>query len=249
MNILLVGATGNMGKTITEICDSSKEFNIVSGIGILNNNNFNYSVYEKFSDIKEKIDVVLDFSNNNLIDDILDYSVKNNKPTVISTTGYSKEQVEKIELASLKIPILYSGNMSIGINILLNTVKNLSAELLDFDIEIIEKHHSLKKDSPSGTAQMLFESVNEGRNNKLFEEYGRSGNNLSRKSNEVGVHSVRGGSITGEHTVIFSGLDEVVEITHKAQSKKVFALGALKACKFILNKNCGLYNMGDIFNF
>lgn len=249
MNILLVGATGNMGKTVTEICNDSKEFTIVSGIGIKDKYDYPYPIYENFSDIKEDVDVVLDFSNHNLIYDILDYSIENKKPLVISTTGYDEDQIKKIEEASKRIPILFSGNMSIGINILLNLVKNLSSGLSDFDIEIIEKHHNLKKDSPSGTAKMLYDSANEGRDNKLIEEYGRHGTDLSRKANEVGIHSIRGGTIVGEHTVIFSGLDEIIEITHKAQSKKIFALGALKACKFINDQKIGLYNMGDIFNF
>ncbi len=249
MNILLVGATGSMGKTVTEICKNSKDFNIVAGVGKDTDEIFSYPIYEDFSFIKENIDVVLDFSNHNLISNILEYCKAEEKPLVISTTGYSDEQIDEIKEVANEIPILFSGNMSLGINILLNVVKNLSEGLEGFDIEIMEKHHNLKKDSPSGTATMLFDSVNEGRNNELYVKYGREGNNLSRDEKEVGMHSIRGGTIVGEHTVMFSGLDEVIEITHKANSKKIFATGSLKACKFIITKKKGLFSMGDIFNF
>lgn len=249
MNILLVGATGSMGKTITDICKNSNDFNIVAGIGKNTDEIFSYPIYEDFSSIKEDIDVVLDFSNHNLISSILDFCKSEKKPLVISTTGYSEEQIDEIKNTTNEIPILFSGNMSLGINILLNVVKNLSKGLEGFDIEILEKHHNLKKDSPSGTATMLFNSVNEGRNNELYVKYGREGNNLSRDEKEVGMHSIRGGTIVGEHTVLFSGLDEVIEVTHKANSKKIFATGSLKACKFIITKKNGLYSMEDIFNF
>ncbi|QQK07574.1 4-hydroxy-tetrahydrodipicolinate reductase [Miniphocaeibacter halophilus] len=249
MNILLIGATGSMGKTVEEICSESKDFKIVAGIGLNDGKDHKYPIYSNFSNVKENCDVILDFSNHNLITDILNYAIKIKKPLVISTTGYTDKQVEEIENASNYIPILFSGNMSLGINILLKVVENLSKSLLDFDIEIIEKHHKLKKDSPSGTARMLFNSVNLGRDNELIEKYGREGTNLERANNEVGIHSVRGGTIVGEHTVLFSGEDEILEVTHKAQSKKIFAFGALKACKFIIEKENNLYSMRDIFDF
>ena len=249
MNILLVGATGNMGRVVSEICENSQKYNIVAGIGAEENLNHIYPIYNNFSMIKQDIDVILDFSYHELISDILKFSKEKKLPLVISTTGYSNEQIIEIEESSKKIPILFSGNMSIGINILLNIVENLSKNLVDFDIEIIEKHHNLKKDSPSGTAKMLFDSVNKGRDDNLSPIYGRHGNGLLRESSEVGIHAIRGGTIVGEHTVLFSGLDEVLEITHKAKSKKIFAMGALRACDYILSKNVGLYSMKDIFNF
>lgn len=249
MKILLVGATGGMGKTVTEVCNNIENFEIVAGVGISTGEKFPYPLYQEFDDIKEKIDVILDFSNHNLITSILDYAKQENKPLVIATTGYTEEQVQEIHDASKIVPIFFTGNMSIGVNILLSVVENLSRGLSDFDIEIIEKHHNLKKDAPSGTAKMLFDAANRGRDNTLVEQDGREGTNLSREKNEVGVHSVRGGTIVGEHTVIFAGVDETIEITHKAQSKKVFAMGAVKACKFIEGKESGIYNMKDIFNF
>lgn len=249
MDILLIGATGSMGKTVEEICSESKDFKVVAGIGLDDGKDHKYPIYSDFSNIKENCDVILDFSSHDLITDILNYAVSKKKPLVISTTGYTDKQIEEIENASKHIPILFSGNMSLGINILLKVVENLSKSLLDFDIEIIEKHHNLKKDSPSGTARMLFDSANKGRNNELIAKYGREGTSLQRESGEVGIHSVRGGTIVGEHTVMFAGKDEILEITHKAQSKKIFALGALKACKFIIDKENNLYSMKDIFDF
>ncbi|WP_099203247.1 4-hydroxy-tetrahydrodipicolinate reductase [Miniphocaeibacter massiliensis] len=249
MNILLIGATGSMGKTIIDVCKKLDEFKISAGIGENSGFETSFPIYQDFSLIKEEVDVVLDFSNHRLISDILKFSIENNKPLVIATTGYTEEQIREIEEASKYIPILFSGNMSIGINLLLNVVENLSKSLPEFDIEIIEKHHNLKKDSPSGTARMLFKSVNSGRDNSLKELYGREGSNLSRDKREVGIHAVRGGTIVGEHTVMFSGLDEVLEVTHIAQSKKIFANGGLTACRYIVNQEVGLYNMKDIFKF
>ena len=247
MKILLIGATGSMGKTIIDICSGNENYEIVAGIG--SGAEVSFPLYRELSEVKEDFDIMIDFSNHNLIESILEYGIRVEKPIVIATTGYSDEQINQIEEASKEIPILFSGNMSIGINVLLNIVENLSKSLKGFDIEIIEKHHKLKKDSPSGTAKMLFDSANKGRDNTLEEIDGRSGTNLWREETEVGIHSVRGGTIVGEHSVIFTGLDEVVEITHIAQSKKIFANGALSACDFLIEKEAGLYNMGDIFKF
>ncbi|MDL2310702.1 4-hydroxy-tetrahydrodipicolinate reductase [Peptostreptococcaceae bacterium OttesenSCG-928-C18] len=249
MKIFLVGATGSMGKTITDVCKNSDDFKIVAGIGDESEKGLDYKIYSNFDSIEEKFDVILDFSNHNLINDVLNYAVKSNKPLVEATTGYSEEQILEIEKASKNIPILFSGNMSLGINILLNVVENLSKSLSGFDVEIIEKHHNLKKDSPSGTARMLFNSVNNGRENELNLINGREGSNLSRDKKEVGIHAIRGGTIVGEHTVMFSGLDEVLEVTHIAQSKKIFANGGLTACRYIIDQKPGLYSMKDIFNF
>ncbi|RVU54454.1 4-hydroxy-tetrahydrodipicolinate reductase [Anaerosphaera multitolerans] len=249
MKILLVGATGGMGKTVTELCENSKDFKIVAGIGIGSGERLSYPLYQNFEDIKEKVDIILDFSHHSLIGSILNYTKEEQKPLVIATTGHTAEEIEKINKASEELPIFFTGNMSIGINILLAVVENLSKGLFDFDIEIIEKHHNLKKDSPSGTAKMLFDAANKGRGNELVEKDGREGTNLSREKSEVGVHAIRGGTIVGEHTVLFAGLDETIEITHRAQSKKVFGAGALKACSFIINQSKGLYDMKDILNF
>ena len=248
MKILLVGATGSMGKTIVEICKSDDEYEIVAGTGS-RKCDYDFPLYEDFSSIVEDFDIIIDFSNHNAIDGLLNFAIEVEKPLVIATTGHNEEQIEAIRAAAVEIPILHSGNMSIGINVLLSIVENLSKSLKGFDIEIIEKHHKLKVDSPSGTAKMLFNSANAGRDNSLHEVDGRSGNTLSRDESEVGMHSVRGGTIVGEHSVLFTGLDEVIDITHIAQSKKIFANGALQACDFLINCDAGLYNMRDIFEF
>ncbi len=238
-----------MGNTIVDLAKEKKDFTIVAGFGEIGGNEFSFPLYSNFNSIKEDFDVILDFSYHDLITDILNFSISKNKPLVIATTGYTNKQISEIEKASKEIPILFSGNMSVGINLLLNVVENLSKSLPGYDIEIIEKHHNLKKDSPSGTARMLFNSVNKGRGNSLKELNGREGSNLVRDTSEVGIHAIRGGTIVGEHTVMFSGLDEVLEVTHIAQSKKIFANGGLTACEFIRGKEAGLYNMKDIFKF
>lgn len=249
MNILLAGATGAMGKVVTEVVANENDFAITAGFGLEDKSfNGNYPIYNSLmGEIKESVDVILDFSVAELIEEILDYALKNKLPLVIAATGHTKEQQDLIEEASESIPILYSGNMSLGINVMTEVVRSLSKNLAGFDIEIVEKHHKFKIDAPSGTAKMLYNSVNEGRDNTLVPVYNRQDRTERRKENEVGVFSVRGGSIVGEHTVIYAGEDEILEVRHQAGSKKIFAVGALKACTFIQNKKPGLYSMKDIF--
>lgn len=248
MDILLVGATGQMGNTVIDLCKNSINYNIVAGVGKKDNNTYNFPIYENIQNIKENFDIIIDFSYYKLLDNILDFNAKEKKPLVIATTGHTKNQINKINISSKKYPILYSGNMSLGINLLLGVVGEISKQFDESDIEIVEKHHNLKIDAPSGTAKMLFNSVNKSRNDTLIMNTNRF-DNLSKRSNkEVGVHSIRGGNIVGEHTVIFASDDEVIEITHKASSKTIFAKGALKASEYIVNKSNGLFNMNDIID-
>lgn len=248
MKIILSGCTGSMGKVITELISKEKiKMEIVAGFARKKRRDFKYPIYNNFTEIREEADLILDFSSHSCLEEILDYALKMNLPVVLASTGYSKDQERQIKSASNEIPILYSGNMSIGINVLLNVLEKLSRDLEGFNIEIIEKHHKYKSDSPSGTANMLFDAVNKGRDGSLLKKEGRHGIDLLRKPEEVGIHAIRGGTITGEHSVIFAGIDEIIEIKHIASSKTIFAIGALKACKFIIDREVGLYDMKDVF--
>lgn len=196
----------------------------------------------------EKGDVIMDFSHYSRLDTLLDYAVDRGLPLVIATTGYSDEILKKIENSSKKIPILLSSNMSLGINLLQDILEKITPILYpNYDIELIEKHHNKKIDSPSGTAKTLLEVIKKNIDEVIEEKYGRVGME-KREKNEIGVHSLRGGTIVGEHSVLFCGNDEIIELKHIALSKKIFAEGALQGAKFIIGKEPGLYSMKDIFN-
>jgi len=195
------------------------------------------------NDIKEPFDVIIDFSNPANLSMLLAYAVANKKPLVIATTGFSEEQVNAIDQASKKTPIVYSANFSLGVSVFEEVLKMITPILKDsFDIEVIEKHHNKKIDAPSGTAKMLVASMNQ--NNEFKEVVSRSG--IAKRGKEIGIHAVRGGSIVGEHSVIFAGEDEVLEIKHEAHSKNIFANGALKAAMFLIDEKPGLYTMQDV---
>ena len=197
-----------------------------------------------FADIKEKPDVIIDFSQPAALDGICAYAGANGVPTVIATTGYSSAQMDEIKALSAKVPVLFSGNYSLGVILLNRLVKEVTPILKDtFDIEIIEKHHNKKADAPSGTAKMLINSVNADGDMNIV--YGREGQ-CKRKKGDVGVHAVRGGTIVGEHQVIYAGTDEVLELTHYAHSKAIFAKGALRGAHWLVKKPAGLYNMEDV---
>lgn len=197
-----------------------------------------------FADIKEKPDVIIDFSQPAALDGICAYAGAHGVPTVIATTGYSSAQMDEIKALSAKVPVLFSGNYSLGVILLNRLVKEVTPILKDtFDIEIIEKHHNKKADAPSGTAKMLINSVNADGDMNIV--YGREGQ-CKRKKGDVGVHAVRGGTIVGEHQVIYAGTDEVLELTHYAHSKAIFAKGALRGAHWLVKKPAGLYNMEDV---
>lgn len=250
INIVISGCNGAMGRALTNVIDETEDIKIVAGID--NNINLyknNYPVYNAPLSIKEKCDVIIDFSNPSNINGLLEYAVNNNIALVIATTGFNDEEEEKIKEASKSIRIFKSSNTSLGINTLINLAKQASNILGDItDIEIIEKHHNKKIDSPSGTAKMIAEAINKELNSSMEFTYGRNGNDTKRKENEIGIYAIRGGTIPGEHTVIFAGLDEIIEIKHTALSKKVFAQGAIKAAQYILNKENGLYDMDNLIN-
>ena len=249
LKALLIGASGKMGGFITDCAENDSEIEIAAGFDKVNIGQ-KYPVFSNFNDINVKPDVIIDFSNVSLLDGILDYAVKNKIPAVLATTGYSDEQITKIKKSAEIIPIFFTFNMSIGVNLLCSLAKKAAAVLgTDFDVEIIEKHHNLKIDAPSGTAIMLANAVNEQFGDSYNYEYDRHSKRAKRQKNEIGIHSVRGGTIVGQHDVIFAGRDEVITLSHEATSKEVFAVGAIRAAKFIASKQSGLYDMNDIMTF
>lgn len=247
VNIAIVGCNGKMGYFVAQAIDSRDDCNALFGVDAYGDNKYNFNVYKSFDEVCEKPDVIIDFSNPAVLDGMLDYAQNNGIPCVICTTGYSVEQVAQIKKASEKIAVFYSGNMSLGINLLIELTKEATRVLGNqFDIEIIEKHHNLKVDAPSGTALMIADGISETLDADPQYVYDRHAYRKKRSNNEIGIHSVRGGTIVGEHEVIFAGHDEVVTISHQAQSKEVFAVGAVNAAVFISSQIPGMYNMGNL---
>lgn len=233
MKIALVGY-GAMGKVVEQNVSANEEI-----IGIVAP-----ETEVSFADLTQKPEVIIDYSHPALFDSVYNYAVENNVPVVIATTGHSAEQIAKIHELATKVPVLYSGNYSLGVILLNRLVKQITPILKDsFDIEIIEKHHNKKVDAPSGTAKMLVNSVNADGDMNIV--YGREGAS-KRQPMDVGVHAIRGGTIVGEHQVIYAGLDEVLTLTHQAHSKAIFAKGSLRGAHWLVKKSNGLYNMEDV---
>lgn len=245
MKVIINGYSGTMGQVLTKCVADDEELELVAGISPKHHDVDGFNTYSSFADVKEDSDVVIDFSNPLALDGILEYCLKTKTPVVLATTGYNDEEMEKIHKAAKQIPVFLSFNMSLGVNILLKLVKEAAKNLANFDIEIIEKHHNKKVDSPSGTAVMIANAVKEIREQSEF-IYGRHGRTGKRQQNEVGIHAVRGGTIVGEHSAIFAGNDEILEINHSARSKNVFAEGAIAAAKYLVNQEPGFYNMDDM---
>lgn len=245
MNILLSGANGAMGR---EVIEETKKQNIkiVAGFDRDTSDNGMFPIYNKIEDIKEDIDVIIDFSVPVATMEILKFAKEKKIPTVIATTGFIKEQLEIIEKYSKEIPIFRSSNMSYDINLMTDIVTKIAQALKESDIEIIETHHNRKIDSPSGTAIMLADAINKVFNNEKTYTFDRMQKREKRDKKEIGFSSIRGGNIVGKHTVSFFGENETLEITHTAYSRKVFAEGAIKAAKFIKEKPNGLYDMKNM---
>lgn len=248
VNVLINGANGRMGKKVYEATLNSQNVTAVCGVDLIENlDNANYPIYSSFNSVKEKIDVVIDFSAPASLDGILDFCLKNNIPAILCATGYTQVEIDKLKNASQKIAVFRSGNMSLGVNALIELVKKAAKSLVGFDVEIIEKHHNQKVDAPSGTALMLADAVKEELPEKYY-TYGREGIVGKRDKNEIGIHAVRGGGIVGEHEVIFASGFETVTLYHQATDRSVFADGAVRAAEYIVNKPAGLYNMADVIN-
>lgn len=244
--VLLVGCSGKMGRMITATSKNFNNLEIVAGIDKFNDSSLGYPIFEDINDCNVDIDVILDFSRPDTLESIAKFALSNNKAVIFCTTGYTKEQKEYILSLANNIPVFYSANMSIGINLVNQVLKNISNVLFkDFDIEIIEKHHNQKVDAPSGTALLLANTIKDSIVEDTNFIYGREGIS-KRDEKEIGIHTVRGGNIIGDHEVIFAGAGEVISIKHSAISREVFAIGALKACEFMFNKTKGLYSMDNI---
>ncbi len=246
MNILLCGCMGRMGHAVSAA--ATDEAVIAAGVDMVAGD-ATYPVYARPADCKETVDVIIDFSNPSALAGELDYAVKNNIPAVICTTGLGEEQLAALHKAAESIPVFFSGNMSLGVSVLAALTKKAAAILGDsFDIEIIEMHHNQKLDAPSGTALMLANAAKEGVAYEPEYIYDRTTRRQKRDPREIGISAVRGGTIVGEHQVIFAGKDEVINLTHRAQSREIFAVGALRAARFLLGKPAGMYNMEDLVN-
>ncbi|MCR5653615.1 MAG: 4-hydroxy-tetrahydrodipicolinate reductase [Ruminococcus sp.] len=243
-NIILCGCNGKMGHVVAQAVQNNDSCAVVCGVDAYGTNNYDFPTFSDFTQVDVEADVIIDFSNPACLDGLLDFSLTKKIPAVICTTGYSDEEVQKINKASEQIAVFYSGNMSLGVNLLIELAKQATKVLgNDFDIEILEKHHNLKVDAPSGTALMIADGISSELEKEPQYVYDRHSYRKKRSKNEIGIHAVRGGTIVGEHDVIFAGHDEVVTITHQAQSKELFATGAINAAVFLKDKGAGMYNM------
>ncbi len=245
--ILLCGCNGKMGAAVTGIVDGREDCAIAAGVDVNTASTRGYRVYANISEVTERADVIVDFSHPSALDSILAYSAEKSIPVVLCATGYSEAQINQIKQASGSVPVFHSGNMSLGVNLLI-ALSRKAAQILggSFDVEIVEKHHNQKIDAPSGTALMIADAVSDELPYQPRYEYDRHSVRRKRERSEIGIHSVRGGTIVGQHDVIFAGQDEVLTISHSAQSKGVFAAGAVNAAVFMRGKSAGLYDMNDL---
>ena len=247
VNILMSGCNGRMGQVIAECVKERSDAVIVCGVDTYTEKKNDFPVYPDFTSITEKVDVIIDFSNPSALEGLLAYAIENKTPCVLCTTGYSDTQINAINAAAEKIAVFRSGNMSLGINLLIELAKTASKVFgTDFDVEIVEKHHNKKIDAPSGTALMIADGIASVRNDDPEYIYDRHSVRKKRDSNEIGISSIRGGTIVGEHDVIFAGNNEVLTITHQAQSRSLFAVGAINAAVFLAGKTAGNYDMSDL---
>lgn len=242
---VIVSGLGNTGREIVKCIKNMEGLDLFCVVSSYETKDLDCKIYSSFKDIEGKADVIIDFSKPCRLDEILNYAINTKTPVVIGTTAHSEEQNQKAMEASRIIPVFKSSNTSIGITVMLKLVK-IATKLLDgFDIEIIEKHHNRKEDCPCGTAYMTADAIKEVRS-ELENIYGREGRYTKRKSKELGIHTIRGGTIIGDNDVIFAGDSEVLEIKHSASSNMIFAKGAVMACKFLVNKESGYYDMNDV---
>lgn len=236
-----------MGRVIAELVSGREDCRIIAGVDKVGEKYGDFEVYKSVYDIPQKPDVIIDFSHPSALADLLSYGKMNNVPLVLATTGYTDDERAQITAAAAQIPVFFTFNMSLGINLLVELARK-AAQVLggQFDIEIVEKHHNQKKDAPSGTAIMIAEAINAELGGKDRFVYDRHSVRKPRDKDEIGLHSIRGGTIVGEHDIIFAGHDEVITLSHSAQSREVFANGAVNAAVFLAGKPAGMYNMGDI---
>ncbi len=246
--ILLSGCCGKMGRFVAETVKNRKDCEIVAGIDIIDDSTLGFPVFGNYDEVDVKADVIIDFSNISLLPALLGYAERTKTAVVLATTGLSDEQIKAVEATSETVPVFFSYNMSLGVSLLCELSK-VAAKVLGtgFDVEIVEAHHNQKLDAPSGTAIMLGNAIKEEMPDAYF-EYDRHSKREKRHTNEIGIHAIRGGTIVGEHQVIFAGTDEIVTLSHSARSRAIFANGAVNAAVFLKDKNAGVYNMSDLVN-
>lgn len=248
--ILLCGCNGKMGRVIRSLAaEHSEQFRIVAGVDLFGGEDAGFPVFSSFDEVAVPADVLVDFSSPKGLDGILAYLLRTNTPAVLATTGYTDCQLLQIDEASHRVPIFRSANMSLGINLLISLAQQATRLLDGFDIEIVEAHHNQKVDAPSGTALMIADAVSQAKSGAVHYEFDRHSKRKKREETEIGIHSIRGGTIVGEHEVIFAGHDEVIRLSHSAASKEVFAQGALRAAEFLVGKEAGMYDMNDLVKF
>ena len=247
---LMHGCNGHIGQTIARIISNHEGIEIVAGVDPFLGVAHHFPVFATLAECTVPVDVIIDFSTAQAIAPLLDYALEKRLPVVICTTGLSKEDIQKLHEASRQIPVFFSANMSLGVNLLIALAKRATEVLSDssFDIEIIEKHHNQKIDAPSGTALAIADAINDSLEHTYTYRYDRSTIREKRPKKEIGIHAVRGGTIVGEHEILFAGNDEFITLKHQATSKEVFAVGAIKAAKFLFSKAPGLYDMEHLLN-
>ena len=247
--IILSGCGGSMGRTVVSCAAGEKGCEIVAGIDLKENSDASFPVFRSPEEVNTEADVLIDFSNPSLLTPLLQFGIGRKIPLVLCTTGYSKEQMEELKEASVQVPVFFSGNMSLGVNLLIELSKKAAKVLgSSFDVEIVEKHHNRKIDAPSGTALMIADGISSALGEEMHYVYDRHSQRKPREKSEIGIHSIRGGTIVGEHDVIFAGPQEVITLSHSAQSRDIFALGAIHAAEFLANQANGLYNMSALLN-
>lgn len=247
IRLILIGCNGSMGRVVAQNAGDSGRFEMAAGVDLNLSGQEMYPVYRNAGQVRERADVIIDFSHPSSLSESLALAERMGIPVVIATTGLSGGQQEEIRARSNKIPVFLSFNMSLGVNLMLRLVKEAAALLYgDFDMEIVEKHHNRKLDAPSGTALMLADAISQALPEKPRYVYDRHARHMKREKAEIGIASLRGGTIVGEHEVLFAGKDELIEIRHTAMSKDIFAVGALRAAEFMIGKPPGLYNMDHL---
>ena len=246
--IIMLGCNGRMGQMITDMVKQDDECTIVAGIDIVDNRDNGYPVYTKLADCDVEADAIIDFTSATDFESRMDYAVDKQIPIIECSTGLSEEQMDYLKKASEKVAVLKSANMSLGINLLMKLLKEAAVKLAGdgFDVEIVEKHHNQKLDAPSGTALALADSINEAMDDRYEYIYDRSQVRQKRDKKELGISAVRGGTIVGEHEIIFAGQDEVIELKHTAYSRAIFGKGAVSAALYLAGKEAGMYDMSDV---
>lgn len=246
IKILINGINGKMGKEVAKLVSKDESMYLLGGLDHKVTHNLNYKVFTDIDSIFEKPNIIIDFSTPDATISLLPYCIENNISIVIATTGFTKKQQEIIYKASSQIPVFESANMSYEITLISNIISELAQKLPEAEIEIVETHHNQKKDSPSGTALMLADSINKTCNNSYFYEFNRMQKNQKRTPKEIGFSSIRGGNIIGKHSILFFNSNETLEIKHSAYSRAIFAEGAIKAAKFLYKQKIGFYTMNDL---